>query len=386
MNWTRREFALGAGAALCGTGVRGLLAIDSKDAIKAALARRDRAVLVHDHWVRDPYIALGKDGWYYYTGTMQGPSIVEDEETRNNVGLGTSTMVSSMVRVYRSRDLVEWEGGGPVASLENTAYYEKFRAKYDSTPANRRNIWAPELHQREDGRWAIIFTVPQPLAPDFGAGLLLSAGSELKGPWTNPLADVGHRHDPSLFRDDDGTWWVIYTCTKIQPLNKDWSGWAGPAVELSPALPSTHMGHEGCLILKVKEKYVLFGTGWSTGHRHRYGSYNLYYATADKVTGPYGPRRLAGRFLGHGTPFIDKNGKWWCTAFFNANISPLPAEGIEKRDLHETAQTINDHGLTLVPMDIRKEGDDVVVRALDPHYATPGPDEAPFWTDDNVAG
>jgi hypothetical protein len=362
-----------------------ILVADSNKSVKAALAKRDRAVLVHNSWVRDPYIALGKDGWYYYTGTMQDPSVVENEETRNNTGLGTSTMVSGMVRVYRSRDLVNWEGGGPVASLKDTAYYEKFKAKYHASPEKRRNIWAPELHQREDGRWAIIFTVPQPLAPDFGAGLLVSAGPKIETSWTNPMANLGHRHDPSLFRDDDGTWWVIYTSTKIQPLTKDWSGWAGPPVELKPAAPSTHMGHEGCLILKIEDKYVLFGTGWSTGHRHRFGSYNLYFATADKVTGPYGPRRLAGRFLGHGTPFIDKKGKWWCTAFFNADVPPLRAEGIETKDLHEKAQTINQHGLTLVPMDIRKVGGDIVVKPLDPRYATPGPDEAPNWTDDNVA-
>jgi xylan 1,4-beta-xylosidase len=359
--------------------------LDRQKAIKKALAKRDRAVLVHDNWVRDPYVALGKDGWYYYTGTMQSPSFVENEETRNNTGLGTSTMVSSMVRLYRSRGLVNWEGGDPIASLEDTAYYKKFAAKYDQTPAKRRNIWAPELHQREDGRWAIIFTVPQPLAPDFGAGLLLSVDSKLQGPWTNPMENLGHRHDPSLFRDDDGTWWVIYSSTKIQPLNKDWNDWSGPAVELKPAPPSTHMGHEGCLILKIEGTYVLFGTGWPTGHRRRFGSYNLYYATADKVTGPYGPRRLAGRFLGHGTPFMDKHGKWWCTAFFNADVPPLPADGIEQKDLHEKAQTINQHGLTLVPMDIRKVDGDIVVRPLDSHYATPGPEEASSWNDDNVA-
>ena len=47
---------------------------------------------------------------------------------------------------------------------------------------------------------------------------------------------------------------------------------------------------------------MLFGTGWSTGQMRR-GSYNLYYATADKITGPYSERKFAGRFLGHGTPF-----------------------------------------------------------------------------------
>ena len=59
-----------------------------------------------------------------------------------------------------------------------------------------------------------------------------------------------------------------------------------------------------------------------TGKMRR-GSYNLYYATADQIGGPYSERKFVGRFLGHGTPFQDHEGRWWCTAFFNANIPPL---------------------------------------------------------------
>jgi arylsulfatase len=127
---------------------------------------------------------------------------------------------------------------------------------------------------------------------------------------------------------------------------------------------------------KIGDKYVHFGTAWSTD-RTRKGSYNLYYCTSDRVTGPYGPRRFVGRFLGHGTPFQDKEGKWWCTAFFNANVPPLPRDGIETRDLREDAQTINKQGVTIVPLDVRALDDgDIHIRAKDPAYATPGPDEA----------
>jgi arylsulfatase len=135
------------------------------------------------------------------------------------------------------------------------------------------------------------------------------------------------------------------------------------------------MGHEGCLIRKIGGKYVLFGTGWSTGQMRK-GSYNLYYATADKIAGPYSERKFVGRFLGHGTPFQDKQGRWWCTAFYNANVPPLPLDGIQTRDLSENAQTINRPGVTLVPLEVRLENDDVVIRATDPHYTNPGPDEA----------
>jgi hypothetical protein len=128
-------------------------------------------------------------------------------------------------------------------------------------------------------------------------------------------------------------------------------------------------------MLKIGGKYVHLGTAWSTDQVRR-GSYNLYYCVADRITGPYGPRKFAGRFLGHGTPFQTRDGKWWCTAFFNANVPPLPREGIETRDLSEDAQTINEQGVTIVPLDVRVLDDgDIFLRAKDPAYATPGPDE-----------
>ncbi|NEW81309.1 MAG: hypothetical protein GZ094_02935 [Mariniphaga sp.] len=134
------------------------------------------------------------------------------------------------------------------------------------------------------------------------------------------------------------------------------------------------MGHEGCLLRKIHGRYVLFGTGWST-QKGRKGSYNLYFATADKITGPYSERKFVGRFLGHGTPFKNKDGKWWCTAFFNANVLPLSREGIQTRDLSQTAQTINEQGVTLVPLDVKMIDNELVIREVDPDYATPGPDE-----------
>ena len=45
-------------------------------------------------------------------------------------------------------------------------------------------------------------------------------------------------------------------------------------------------------------------------------------------------------------------------------------------DLRDDAQTINQPGLTLVPLDVRFAAGDVIIRAKDPRYATPGPDEA----------
>ena len=109
----------------------------------------------------------------------------------------------------------------------------------------------------------------------------------------------------------------------------------------------------------------------------RRGTYNLYYAVADEITGPYSERKFVGRFLGHGTPFKTKYGNWWCTAFFNANVPPLETNGIENKNLIFTASSVNQRGTTIVPLDVfTDENGELIIRAKVSAYATPGPDEA----------
>ena len=176
---------------------------------------------------------------------------------------------------------------------------------------------------------------------------------------------------------------MLWGNTQLAPLAADFTKFTAEPVRIDPSGSRTTalgeeksvIGHEGATMQKIGDKYVHFGTAWSTD-QGRKGSYNLYYCTADKITGPYGPRQFAGRFLGHGTPFKTKDGKWWCTAFYNANVPPLPREGIETRDLSATAQTINQLGTTIVPLEVKiSDNGGIYIRAKDPAYAVPGPDE-----------
>ena len=116
----------------------------------------------------------------------------------------------------------------------------------------------------------------------------------------------------------------------------------------------------------------------------RQGTYNLYYCTADKITGPYGPRRFVGRFLGHGTPFQDAQGRWWCTAFYNANVPPLSRRQIRTQDLSDTAYSLNEQGVTIVPLEVKMLADgDIHIRAIDPDYARPGDEESQLFDIDD---
>jgi xylan 1,4-beta-xylosidase len=339
----------------------------SRAEIEAGLQSHDRALYVKQGWIRDPYIILGPDDFYYLTGTTPDPDDPRETSDAYNIGLGTESIVGSTVQVWRSRDLVDWEYLGTPFTLADS-----FRKE----PGDL--VWAPELHWLGD-RWALVH------CPADKANLALTAGPELKGPWSHPLgAKLKSKHDPSLFKDGD-VWWMLWANTFIAPLSEDFTAFTAKPVRIDPAgsrknpeggPPISRIGHEGATMLKVGDKYVHLGTAWSTDMMRR-GSYNLYYCTADKITGPYGPRQFAGRFLGHGTPFQTRDGKWWCTAFYNANVPPLPKKGIKERDLAKTAQTINQRGTTIVPLEVKTLADgDVYIRAKAPAYAAPGPDEA----------
>lgn len=336
--------------------------------IEAGLKSHDKALYIKEGWIRDPYIVLGPDDCYYLTGTTINPGDPREKDDPYNVGLGKESAVGNVVQVWRSKDLVEWEYLGTPFTLKDS---------WHKNPGDV--VWAPEIHWLGD-RWALVH------CPGPKANLALSAGPELKGPWTHPMGErLGTKHDPSLFKDDDGTWWLLWKNTFIAPLNKDFTDFTAEPVRIDPSgsrpdpdkkgATISRIGHEGATMRKIGSKYVHLGTAWSTD-RGRKGSYNLYYCTSDTITGPYGPRRFVGRFLGHGTPFQTRDGKWWCTAFFNANVPPLTREGIETHDLSNDAQTINQRGLTIVPLDVKILGDgDIHIRAKDPAYATPGPDE-----------
>lgn len=347
------------------------------ETIRAGLKSHDRALYIKAGWIRDPYITLGPDEFYYLTGTQPKENDPREKVNPYNIGLGGESIVGDQVRVYRSKDLIEWESIGAIFTIDDT-----MKAKRGKKIA-KRLIWAPEVHWIGD-RWALVH------CPRTHSSLALSAGKELAGPWTHPMEDqLGERHDPSLFTDDDGTRYLLWQNTMIAPLSRNLTSYTAEPVRIDPAgtrpgpdgKPISRIGHEGATMIKVGDKYVHLGTAWSTD-QGRKGSYNLYYCVADNITGPYGPRKFAGRFLGHGTPFQDRDGKWWCTAFFNANVPPLSREGIETRDLSEDAQTINEQGVTIVPLDVRMLDDgEVFIRAIDPAYATPGPDEAQKFED-----
>ncbi len=311
--------------------------------VENSLSEHDKAVLVDKTWIRDPYIVLHEDK-YYLTGTTRTDLGSWNRES----GSPVHQQIGDEVILYESSNLTDWTLSGTIIK----------RGGDEPDP-----VWAPEIHWIKD-KWVTVF------CPSYCSELYINSSSNIKGSW-NKASDIFQgKHDPSIFIDDDKMY-LIHGYKNIQEISSDFSS-LGKNVVIEPS--DRKMGHEGCFILKIGTKYVLFGTAWSTDVLRK-GSYNLYYCTADNVTGPYSERRFAGRFLGHGTMFKDKEGKWWCTAFYNADSPALPINGIQNTDLSKSAQTINQMGTTLVPMEVLFDGDDVFICAKDDAYRVPGPDE-----------
>ncbi|MEM9478307.1 MAG: family 43 glycosylhydrolase [Verrucomicrobiota bacterium] len=324
----------------------------AKNDAAAAIKAHNRPVhLLPDEWMRDPFIHLHKDGWYYLTGTRL-------DHTEGGV---------QGIQIWRSRDLVDWKPVGVPWTFDGSSWIREVPPRPGDTRPNQFLLWAPELHFAND-RWVAMHTTNRRRA-----NLLVSDGQGIAGPFTEPMGpNFGHRHDPSLFIDDDGTQWLVWACTRIAKLKDDFSGFDGDEISIGPS--DRKMGHEGAYIVKIGEKYILFGTAWSMDSL-RQGTYNMYYCTADKITGLYSERRFAGRFCGHGTPFQDKDGRWWTTAFLNGEYEPDPNKGQNIVD-EKRAWTANPRGLTLVPLDVKIANDgDVFIRAKSDLYANPGPEE-----------
>ncbi|MBK1879312.1 family 43 glycosylhydrolase [Pelagicoccus mobilis] len=348
-----------------------------------ALESHDTAINVLDIWIRDPYITFGPDGDYYLTGTTADRNDPRWPEDRYNSGLdyskitGTTTpaIVGTRVRVWKSENLLDWAEQDIEFTLRDGYWAEAAPEVFSAVPEDKWRLWAPEVHYLND-QWIVVHTSPLPVRA--GANLAIPTGPDFQGPFAHPMKEnMKGRHDPSLFQDDDGTIYLLWGNTWIAPLKPDFTGFAKAPIRIDPS--DRKIGHEGATLRKIGDKYVHFGTAWSTDQLRK-GSYNLYYCTADHPMGPYGQRQFAGRFLGHGTPFQDKQGRWWCTAFFNANVPPVSDENIQTRDLGENAQTINEQGVTLVPLEVKiLENGEPYIRAKDPRYATPGPDEAQIW-------
>lgn len=289
------------------------------------LKRHNKAFITLDYKIRDPFILDAKDGYYYLTGTTAGSN------WGDTIG----------VKIWRSKDLCEWDDLGVVWDLNRDGNDSWYFNRPPHKPGDKRPylVWAPEIHHFNDTWW---LTVSR---NGGGNGLLKSVTGKVEGPYETTDIHFDRNIDSHLFCDN-GTIYYTYGSCQIARMSEDMESLADDKFT-QLKLPGKHpMGYEGILMMNYQGHYLWIASG-------RYGyepsnTYDLYYAVSKSLTSGYSPRRMMIKNAGHGNIIQDRDGQWWSTAF--------------------------DHEFTdkwccwLVPIDFKVVGDDVIVEVHDERF------------------
>jgi hypothetical protein len=285
-----------------------------------------------DHPLKDPSICKGPDGWYYLTGTDGTPILGKGVDFDNNDG----------VRVWKSKDLKNWELVGKVMdlSIDITA---KQRAQdhplgWWRRPVGKpglvdspmvRYVQAPEIHYLKGTFW-LTYSISGE-----GTGLLKSQTGKAEGPY-EPWGVVYSRGDKkrkeqyrfsfkggsaSLFEDDDGAVYWFYGDGLIARLKDDLTGFAETPRQLLCENPEKtgeyfmdyprKVGRDGYYLIKRDGVYYLFATDFA--NRAGESCEDVYVAASDNIYGPYCERAWSIPNCGQTTLFEGPDGRLMAT-------------------------------------------------------------------------
>lgn len=313
----------------------------SADTRDLSLRVPDTVAPAFGYWMRDTWVTLGPDGYYYMTGTTATPG-------REFPGQVHCWDWNDGLYLWRSADLKNWEALGCIWSLDKDATWQKephiyaegenyAKESINGDPMDNmfRAVWAPELHYiKSAGNWFMVACLNDS-ARGKGSFILKSKTGRPEGPYENIEANtdgpIFPNIDGSLFEDEDGTVYFVGHNHYIARMKKDMSGFAEELRLLDETAYSPEPYIEGAFIFKYQGKYHLVQAIWShrtaegdtyvekpgvTSKQTRY-SYDCVIAVSDNIYGPYGERYTAITGGGHNNLFQDKDGGWWATMFFN---------------------------------------------------------------------
>lgn len=293
-----------------------------------------------DYWMRDTWITLGNDNYYYLIGTTADP----DREFTGQVHCWDW---NDGLYLFRSNDLRSWEAMGLIWSMDRDGTWQKeckrFNAdeKYQKKSLNGdtldnkfRAVWAPELHYiKSQKNWFIVACMNNSKTGK-GSFILKSTTGLPEGPYINIKGNESKplfpNIDGSLFEDEDGSVYFIGHNHYIAKMKPDMSDLAEPIRQIKETAYNPEPYIEGAFIFKHDHKYHLVQAIWS--HRLKDGtetycpkkdddatrySYDCVIASSDNIYGPYTERYNVITGGGHNNLFQDKNNQWWATIFFN---------------------------------------------------------------------
>ncbi len=188
------------------------------------------------------------------------------------------------VTLHHSRDLVHWRLVGHALTRESQLALRGI--------ADSGGVWAPSL-SHADGKFWLIYTNVRTSGmgrPFKDLGIYLTTATDIRGPWSDPVALNSIGFDPSLFHDDDGRKWLANMMWDYRPGKNRFAGivlqeydpvackLTGPMTKILAKDGLT----EGPNLYKRDGWYYLMlaegGTGWNHG---------ITMARARTITGPY---------------------------------------------------------------------------------------------------
>lgn len=280
----------------------------------------------------DPCICRGENKWYIAVSTFEWyPG----------------------VSIYESEDFINWEL--KVNPLDRISLLN-LQGEQSSG-----GIWAPALTYKDGLYWLVYTDVKlwkgeknvQPLRDMHN--YLVTAPS-IEGPWSEPIHLISGGYDPSLFHDEDGKKWVLYTKRDFRGLHDDLIGgiilqeYSGEEKKLVGKPTIIYRGaniipdyfikkqiYEGSHVLKKDGWYYLITAEGGAGYTHC-----ICVSRSKNIEGPYElapntPMLTAAdsdgviQKAGHGI-FIEGPGGQWFTTYLcsrpipNTKFSPLGRE------------------------------------------------------------
>jgi len=193
------------------------------------------------------------------------------------------------IPLYHSRDLIHWR------HVDNLL---KNKEQIDMTGERPSlGVWAPALtYEEKTGRFYLVYSnVHGNNKFFFDVDNFLIWTDDLSGGWSKPIYLNSSGFDPSLFIDDDGSFWLVNKDRDFRPENMDKRGivlqrydWDKKDLAGEPALISRGATErrfvEGAHLFKKDGFYYLIAAEGGTGYGHA-----VTLARAKDITGPYEP-------------------------------------------------------------------------------------------------
>jgi arabinoxylan arabinofuranohydrolase len=229
--------------------------------------------LIDEQGMSDPHMLVVNDTCYVFTG--------------HDVGYGISDWIMPDWRIFKSTDLQNWEHVGTISPKDNVM------------GEGNTDCWAGDIATR-NGKYYWYYSHRKN-----GAGVMVADQPE--GPYKDALGEyLIDSFDPTIFVDDDGTFYIVYGEKTYQIARLKES-----MIELD----------EEPRAIEIKRTKRFPRTDKNSLHKHDgiyYLSCSGYYATSTNVYGPYEAKGLVAEGFGletsyaHGDFFIWK-GDWYHT-------------------------------------------------------------------------